>query len=300
MADVNEQLQCAMPLGALVGSGTPASLALEVHARRTSAPRGTYLVPLTRQGAGDPLFFIHGGDGHALAFKDLARYLDGERPCYAFDAAAFGKVPGTPSIADLAVEYVRELEAVWPDGPVLLSGYCLGGLVALEMAALLGAKGRDVRFLGLVNCYVPGWPQLSSPSRRITTALKDAHREGWSRAAIADLIGRAWGGVKRALHVDAPAEVPLTPLEVKLVRAQRSYRARAYDGTVCLFRGTPARSWNEPDTLGWAGLLSGHFSVFPRIPAHHVDMIKEPHAATLARQLRHALNELESAAPARG
>jgi amino acid adenylation domain-containing protein len=300
MADVNEQLQCAVPLGALVGSGTAASLALEVHARRTSAPRGTYLVPLTTQGARDPLFFIHGGDGHALSFKDLARYLDGERPCYGFDATAFGNVPVTPTIADLAGEYVRELEAVWPDGPVLLSGYCLGGLVALEMAALLRAKGREVRFVGLVNCYVPGWPRLSSPSSRITTALKDAHREGWSRAAIAELIGRAWGGVKRALHMDAPAEAPLTPLEVKLVRAQRSYRARAYDGTVCLFRGTPARSWNEPDTLGWAGLLSGRFSVFPRIPAHHVDMIKEPHAGTLARQLRHALNELENAAPARG
>ena len=152
----------------------------------------------------------------------------------------------------------------------------------------------------MVNCYAPGWPQLKSPSRRLRSALLEAHRAGWSRAALAELVDRASLKLKRKLRLETPAEAPLTPLERKLVRAQRSYQPRPYDGTVCLFRGTPPRSWDEPDSLGWAGLLSGRFSVFPRIAAHYLDMIKEPYAGTLAEQLQHALQELEGTAPARG
>jgi thioesterase domain-containing protein len=96
-----------------------------------------------------------------------------------------------------------------------------------------------------------------------------------------------------------PAEAPPTPLERKLARAEQSYQPRPYDGTVCLFRGTPPSPSDEPDSLGWAGLLSGRFSVFPRILAHYHDMIKEPYAGTLAEQLQHALQELEGTAPAR-
>jgi thioesterase domain-containing protein len=47
-------------------------------------------------------------------------------------------------VREIAAEYIRQLETEYPNGPVLLGGYCGGCIITLEMAAQLAEKGRPV------------------------------------------------------------------------------------------------------------------------------------------------------------
>ncbi len=57
-------------------------------------------------------------------------------------------------IEDMAAQYVRELRAVQPHGPYLLSGWSLGGLTALEAARQLVAAGEPVELVALLDTYL--------------------------------------------------------------------------------------------------------------------------------------------------
>ena len=54
-------------------------------------------------------------------------------------------------IEQIAQAYIDQLNAEYPDGPVLLASFCAGGLIALEMAARLAEQGRPVKHLVLID-----------------------------------------------------------------------------------------------------------------------------------------------------
>lgn len=92
-----------------------------------------------------PVFCVHPVGGGVIGFKCLADLVDTNHPFYAFQARGlYGGGKPVASIQEMAELYLRSLIQVWPRGPVLLSGYSFGGLVAFEMARQLTDMGRDV------------------------------------------------------------------------------------------------------------------------------------------------------------
>jgi thioesterase domain-containing protein len=63
------------------------------------------------------------------------------------------------AIEDIAAVYVGEIMETYPEGPVLLAGFCMGGLIAFEIASQLAANGRPIRQLVLLD------PALPKPTR---------------------------------------------------------------------------------------------------------------------------------------
>ncbi len=49
----------------------------------------------------------------------------------------------------------QEIRKVQSNGPYLLGGYCLGGLIAYELAQHFVEQGEEVAFLGLVSTVDP-------------------------------------------------------------------------------------------------------------------------------------------------
>ena len=131
--------------------------AASMFATPARSPRS--LVPLRVPAAAAPglapLFFVHGLGGHVAAFLPLARGLADGRAVYGLQG--LGLDPGLAPqerIADMAAFYLEEIRQVQPQGPYLLAGWSMGGMIALEMARRLAATGRRVPLVLLLDTYL--------------------------------------------------------------------------------------------------------------------------------------------------
>lgn len=93
------------------------------------------LVVWQETGAGPPLALLHGWSLSGAAFGELAGLLDGWRLLLP-DLPGHGRSspPAAATLSSLADDVGAWLAAVAP-GPILLGGWSLGGMVALELAA---------------------------------------------------------------------------------------------------------------------------------------------------------------------
>ncbi|MET9671530.1 alpha/beta fold hydrolase [Streptomyces sp. NPDC006482] len=114
------------------------------------------LVPLRTDGSLTPLYCVHPVSGSGYVYAGLAEHLDPEQPLYGFEAPGFddGDLPLT-SIEALAERHLESLRSARPQGPYLLLGWSLGGVVAYHMAQLLAEAGEEVPLLIVVDATVP-------------------------------------------------------------------------------------------------------------------------------------------------
>ncbi len=107
------------------------------------------LVPLRKTGNKTPLYIIAGGGGTALRFKPFVELLDKDQPVYALQSPmnshSLSEFPTT--IEGMAERFIGEIVEQNPNGPYALSGHCVGGMIAFEMAKRLQSSGRKVEFL---------------------------------------------------------------------------------------------------------------------------------------------------------
>ncbi|HEY0734503.1 MAG TPA: thioesterase domain-containing protein, partial [Herpetosiphonaceae bacterium] len=76
------------------------------------------------------------------------------------------------------------------------------------------------------------------------------------------------------------------------LRAMQDYQPRPYAGRVTLFRAGDRPLDEADETLGWNALVAAGVSVRV-IPGDHYTIVRQPHVATLAEQLRLSLAEAQ-------
>lgn len=118
-----------------------------------------------------PMFWVHGGDGHVLIFRFFAENLGADVPVYAFQWTGMDGGRGEASIMEMAQAYCAELLRFLPADArtIRLGGFCVGGLVAVELAKLLKAAGVEVLdplvIVGAPNhgakCHIKSEPEQS-------------------------------------------------------------------------------------------------------------------------------------------
>ncbi|WP_323114777.1 non-ribosomal peptide synthetase [Pseudomonas guariconensis] len=115
------------------------------------------LLLLNRPVAGAaPLFCLHAGFGTVFDYEPLARRLDGLRTVYGVQCRMLlDRQWQDLSLEQMATDYAAAIRARQPQGPYQLLGWSLGGSLALLVAQALEAQGQTVRWLGLVDSYVP-------------------------------------------------------------------------------------------------------------------------------------------------
>jgi acyl-coenzyme A synthetase/AMP-(fatty) acid ligase/thioesterase domain-containing protein/acyl carrier protein len=144
------------------------------------------IVPVRIDGDLPPLFVVHGVDGGIWWAAGLADALGSRQPVYGFEAAWFdASFDSRLSLQQIAARYVEELVTVNPDGPVLLYGVSLGGVIAFEMASQLESAGREVTLLAFGDTPAPG-PVEAPPG-------------GWEKRPLPERIRARWQGEKQRL-----------------------------------------------------------------------------------------------------
>lgn len=113
------------------------------------------LLPL-RHSQGPTLYCFHPASGFAWQFSVLQRYL----PAGWSITGIQSPDPTSPlhtsdTMQQMCDAHLLTLRTAQPHGPYYLLGYSLGGTLAHNIAAQLGAQGETVAFLGLLDTYPP-------------------------------------------------------------------------------------------------------------------------------------------------
>jgi amino acid adenylation domain-containing protein len=142
-----------LPVTALFEDATIAHLAEMILRDDTDAP--SPVIELQTKGRRQPLYFLHGDIiGGGFYARDISRLLGEEQPFFVLPPMNF--VNGSlPTVEEMAAHHLRDLRAHRPRGPYLLGGFCIGALVAYEMACRLSAAGEDVPFIALIDPQLP-------------------------------------------------------------------------------------------------------------------------------------------------
>ncbi|HEY9801022.1 MAG TPA: thioesterase domain-containing protein, partial [Leptolyngbyaceae cyanobacterium] len=152
---IQQQFGKNLPLTTLFQNGTVEQLATLLR-QETISQLKSPLVPIQPSGSKPPLFCIHPIGGNVLCYADLARNLGSQQPVYGLQAIGLNQQEEPLScIEDMATAYIEAIQAVQPTGPYYLAGWSMGGIIALEMAQQLLAKGCEVALLALIDSYVP-------------------------------------------------------------------------------------------------------------------------------------------------
>ncbi|HEX4704725.1 MAG TPA: amino acid adenylation domain-containing protein [Pseudonocardiaceae bacterium] len=239
------------------------------------------IVTIRADGAGAPVFCLPSVSGSAYTYVALARRLAPGRPILGFEAPGLESGPPMNQVADLARYYLPAMTRRQPTGPYHLLGYSMGGLVAVELANLLRARGDEVALLVLVDTSVPepgpppddirqlfvdnlagmaGLPAPTATTDDLATLLRDA-------GLVPDGVTADF--VRRRLAVFTGN-----------ARAIAAYQPRQpFDGRITLIRAA-----ESPDTRpGWARFAAGIDDTV--IPGDHYTIWHDSNIAALAAAL---------------
>ncbi|MBV8800815.1 MAG: alpha/beta fold hydrolase [Alphaproteobacteria bacterium] len=157
-----------LPITAIYDAQTVAEQAalLQEEDRTEFSP----LVLLKRGSDTAPLFIFHGIGGTVVEFAELGRRIGIDGAVYAVQAQGIdGTLPPLESVEEMAALYVQAIESRQPHGPYWLCGYSFGGVIAIEVARRLRAKGEKIGLLFMIDAYAHPitWPKISQLKVRL-------------------------------------------------------------------------------------------------------------------------------------
>lgn len=266
-----------------------------------------FLVPIREESDKPPFFIIHGLGGGIFDYYRLKPYLPPDRPLYAIQA------PLEPydNLEEMAGAYLKAIREVQPEGPYHLGGYCLGAVVAFEIAQQLKAVGSTTDFLALIESSPPRLP-LGNPTVIANLIKQRAQRfiasrreekTTFVRNRCTNLTKRLHSAVTPkgdsdkgfATEVDDNLDLSGYPAAYREIvrihfRALRDYQPQVYAGKATVFRGDDNHWTRQHPTLGWSEWIKGDLHTVAIAGTHH-NTLHEPQVADLGRHLSTTLDD---------
>jgi phthiocerol/phenolphthiocerol synthesis type-I polyketide synthase E len=311
-----------MPLGILFDTPTVAGLAIALAERDFNASWSS-LVRIQAGGPKPPFFCVHSADANVLEYRELAKLLGEDQPFYALQAQGVdGITKEATSVEDMAALYIKEIRTVQPNGPYYIGGYCLGGLVAFEMAQQLVAEGERVPLLALISSPTPKHLKNIIPSLTVfhhliyrfiervelefsnLSVLESKEKISYIKQRFERLVSlisvRAEGvthsvfprlGLEIERHSFAyDFEILIKALE----KVYMGYSPRIYPGRLTLFRvSKQTRRLPFDPALGWEGLAEEGIQDY-EVFGYHKNILKQPNVRALSEKLRYCLQQSQA------
>ncbi|MBA2350592.1 MAG: hypothetical protein H0V78_02040 [Burkholderiales bacterium] len=261
------------------------------------------LVPINPGGDTPPLFtaFV----GLATELRVLGRELGAAQRFYGISAQCCDpkRAPLT-TIEELAACYLNEVRALQPHGPYYLSGECVGGVVALEMAQQLRACGQRVAMLVLLDAPPPPalmnarWPERKrdarkQPERALSRKLLDLLKRpiGSAMRVAKRMVFRMCVRFRLSYSHEAWDDYVLDIQN----RARTKYIPRAYAGKVSFIWATIGANLERDARYEQAWRMVVADSEHHRLAVKHGTMFREPEVKLLAGQMKIYLAEARAA-----
>ncbi len=283
----------------------------KIDRKALPAPSGgrlAYAVAVQKRGKEPPFFWV----GPSARGHSLSSQLGPNQPFFStgFEPQIVDQLKAPYRMEELAEHLVVALREKHPHGPYRLGGFCVGAVVAYEVARQLTMQGQEVGQLVLLEPLNP----LRSTRARLATGLRRMIiRVGFRLGELRRLgIGELpiytrsrWKGVKclltdMALRISARSrfqtrQLCSTDLEKILFLAANSYEPKPLACPTVVFRckDWPMLAAGDP-YFGWRELLTGR-SETHEVPGDHAGIFREPNVKVLAEKLRACLRNARQA-----
>ena len=261
------------------------------------------VVAIQPEGSRPVFFCVEAGP----LFWTLAHRLGSDQPFLGLHLSDTNKLPTPRRFEDLAAFHVQTLRTVQPEGPYFLGGWCLSGLMAIEIAQQLTAQGQKVALLVLFDTANPLYFQNLSKldafrarsdhlvrKLRFHLSALQQHRINQVPVYALERLKTTLLNIKRKARQlsyylyrggDLALDGTLQSKEEIIRLLVQRYRPKPYTGRVLLFRSSlPSVGLYGDPQFGWGELFNGGLEVCD-IPGDHRDMFLEPYVGNTATKL---------------
>jgi amino acid adenylation domain-containing protein len=309
MTEVEQEFGISLPLVTLFQNPTVAHLAEALSQALPDDP-WPLVVPIQPEGNQPPLIVAHELYGDIVCYFPLVPHLGPHQPVYGLRQRELGAQVAKngdlrTDIREMAREYVDALTEAFPEGPYVLAGYSLGGVLVLEMAHLLTAQGRMPALVQILDSDLPG-DRLREPNGmnplKVSVARTGALARNVNRAPLGErasvLKDIVTYRVNRKRGVPDPEYLYFQSLPEAIQRlaianqeAFGEYQPRPYPGPLVLYLEQDRRyGWFASARLdSWRRIAKGPFQV-RTLPFTHDQMLKEPWVREFAGLMRHDID----------
>jgi thioesterase domain-containing protein len=306
-----DRLRCNAPSAVLTAelqqeiSTRKAQILEFLRAAKTWTEPASSLIPLQPAGHQPPFFGVPGHNGDVFCYVPLVRHLGPEQPFYGLQPPGTdGKRVPLTTVEELAGHFITDIRAFQPVGPYFISGFCMGGITAFEIAQQLQRAGHKVALLALFGSPCPTAMALPHRARmaaqRSTQRIIGPVKTLWQlpltekKHYLLDRVKqRRLEEQKRAaglLHNPHRAQV-----EQATVKAVHSYTAQPYSGPITFYFPNPQSMNDEEDRFSeWQLLTTDRFTSEVGPPDCTGDtMLREPYAKIFAEWLRIHIDQVK-------
>jgi amino acid adenylation domain-containing protein len=301
---INRALKLSLPISLLFDAPTVQALAEIIDFARPLS----LIVPIRPRGGTAPLFVIHS----YLLYGVLPHICEPDRPVYG--VRELMDVPHSQTIEDRAAIYVKEILKVYPDGPLLLTGWCAAGSLTVEIARQLRQLERQVGLVALFDAERPGYRPVLRGNRtaRLLSRVRfhvrrlrgvsirqkldyvrNALRHSWDTMFESFFMRhhRLVLGLQRVFGFSLPEAVFNNTWS--RVAALQNYAPSRYPGKVVLFRAADVPQLPSSDeTLGWKEIVDDGVEVV-FVPGDHESMFHKPNVEFFSSRFRQALQQAQ-------
>jgi amino acid adenylation domain-containing protein len=235
-------------------------------------PRWNYLIPTQPRGTRRPLFLVAGHsdvDGTLLTLSSILTQLGPDQPVYGFKPRWINGLGGAySSVAEAAREYLTEVRTLQPNGPYLLGGDCVNGIVAFEMAQQLRREGEEVALLVLLDTAHPsmlgrliadvrnGWRRV----KHIAATIREiVHADNSRKKSLVHNLVRRKLGLSAGSSLGDSAGMDNHLYKKEFRRAMNNYRPTPYGGRITLI--VNENVYRIYGDLGWNNVGTGGITI---------------------------------------
>lgn len=243
------------------------------------------MVAIKSTGAKNPFFCFHGVGGNILNYVTLVPATKNERPLLALQSLGMdGVTPPLRSIEEMAKSYIREIKLVQPEGPYLLAGGSMGGMIAFEAAIQLSKAGEKIDKLIMLDTFGPNLDLKSYSAQRGRSLF--AKTKNAIKYRIKKWTNMFQARIYRELGLPVPLPILLKEIERKNYQAIWNYYPTGrFTGDLHLIRSKlEPTGWYSDPVMGWKGIINGEIKTY-EINGTHENFIESPELITVLKKL---------------
>ena len=109
------------------------------------------MIPFSTTGHKTSIYFIHETSGFVSPYNDIASHLSYLHPVYGIQDPNIDQTASFQSIEEMAACYIKAIKKQQPRGPYIIAGWCMGGIIAFEMAQNLLKYGDNKVYLIMID-----------------------------------------------------------------------------------------------------------------------------------------------------
>jgi amino acid adenylation domain-containing protein len=310
-ARIRQQFGKSIPIAVLLQSATIEALAGALRRQTAKVERQQALIRMKAGGDRKPFFCVHPVGGNVLCYAGLARHLSAEQPFYALQSSS----EDSASIQAMASHYLAEVRSVQAQGPYLLGGWSMGGVVAFEMARQLELAGEQAETF-LIDTLAPDLNRIQQPldertvfdyfvqdlesisGKKLKPSSKGFQELDVAEAASSILEQLRKQGITTG-EIEQQDLLALFHTFRDNLKALLGYSPMPIAGSLTLIRSSSTGREQNDSFLGWSDLAPGRFEMH-EIEGNHYSIVTGADVNLLAALLEEKFAERRQSAVAGG